>query len=419
MANRSNRAWYRTSHLCRTIQGLVASVALLIGVGGYSLFANAADVTISAEYRPSTRAVKGNGFVNVTPASRLCRSGAWSCQGMNTIDLPIGPVEYGPIAAGTASREAFFVRWSDAQTRILLREEKSNRVAYATFRVTGIAGQYVARGKTDIAGIFGSDMHSPSGRCAAIPAPRPTSPNVMTFSWAIPSNGGCARTPLRDVSAGEISIPSGSLALSYELVPPYPVDLPSGIYRGSHTFFVGPGQDFDFGDQARVSRESVDVEFVLVVNHPFHLSNQSSLIVVDLAPPQGWHQWFNGGKPRDRIDRHVDFGLSSGSPLQVSIRCGTQPSRDGRCVLRNEKSSEVPLDLRLTILGATTESSLPFSRIPLTAHTPVKMMVDRYLNNAQSLLNIGVDNDGLAEMGRNMETTYAERISVIFDALTE
>ncbi|WP_147284548.1 hypothetical protein [Pandoraea pulmonicola] len=338
---------------------------------------------------------------------------------MNTIDLPIGPVEYGPVAAGATSREAFFVRWPNAQTRILLREEKSNRVAYATFRVTGIAGQYVAPGKTDMAGIFGSGMHAPSGRCAAIPAPRPTSPNAMTFAWATPSDGGCAGTPLRDVAAGEISIPGGSLALSYELVPPNPVDLPSGIYRGSHTFFVGPGQDFDFGDQARVSRQSVDLEFVLVVNHPFHLSNQNSLIVVDLAPPQGWHQWFNGGKPRGRIDHHVDFGLSSGSPLQVSIRCGTQPAQDGRCVLRNEKSSEVPLDLRLTIIGATTESSLPFSRIPLTAHTPVKIMVDRYLNNAQGLLDIGIDNGGLAEMGRNMETRYGERISVIFDALTE
>lgn len=419
MANRSNHAWHRTIPLCKTIQGFLATVVMFIGVGGYSQFASASDVTISAEYRPSTSTVKGNGFVNVTPASKLCRSGTWSCQGMNTIDLPIGPVEYGPMAAGAASRDAFFVRWSDAPARILLREEKSNRVAYATFRVTGIAGQYVALGKTDIAGILGGDMHLPSGRCAAIPAPRPTSPNAMTFAWAAPSNGGCARTPLRDVSAGEIAIPGGSLALSYELVPPNPVDLPSGIYRGLHTFFVGPGQDFDFGDLARVSRASVDVEFVLVVNHPFHLSNQNSLIVVDLAPPQGWNQWFNAGKPRGRIDRQVDFGLSSGSPLQVSIRCGTQPAQDGRCVLRNERSSEVPLDLRLTVIGATTESSLPFSRIPLAAHASVKLMVDRYLNNAQSLLNIGVDNGGLAEMGNNMGTRYGERISVIFDALTE
>ena len=87
--------------------------------------------------------------------------------------------------------------------------------------------------------------------------------------------------------------------------------------------------------------------------------------------------------------------------------------------MRNAHGSVVPVDLSLTVIGATTDRKAPFSRIPLTTRAPAALDVDRYLDNAVATAHVAIDGPGVSEMGQHPGTTYTGRVSVVFDAITD
>ncbi|MBU9337261.1 hypothetical protein [Burkholderia multivorans] len=414
--------------------GLRCFAGVLLTFAGATL-AHAADVSIVSEYVPGMQAQPGNGFHNVTRAAGFCAADSGGCTDLTTIDLPVGDVSYGALAAGAGGQDAVYFRGPAGPVRVELRDERTNRTTSVSFRATGIVGQYTLHpdvnqlahrpeGNAEAAHAAlwegGGWQHPPAG-CTALSVQPMATPNAYRFGWRLPrdAGGGCFKVPRHAVPAGALVLDGNSLAVAYELVTPDPVALPNGIYRGVRTFTVGPGQDFDFGSHAQVARPTVDVEFVLKVRHQFMITDAGAGREVDLAPPQGWLGWIAEGKPASRIDRDVAFGLSTGEPLRVSLRCEDGEDPAGRCVIRNARNSVVPVDLSLSVTGAFTGSQTPFAKIPLTTRAPVSLEVTRYLDNAPAMAHVSVDGAGLSEMGRNPGTTYTGRVSIVFDAISE
>lgn len=418
------------AYVARLIGGsLLCSLTL-----AYSTVSLAADVSIVAEYIPGMHAQPDSSFRDMTKAAGFCGVAGVGCTGVKTVDLPVGDVNYGGLDADAGGPDAVYFRAPESPIRVDLRDERTNRTTAVTFRVTGLIGQYSLH--PDIYQLTGSpagnaeaahaalwaggSWQQPPAACAGLSVQPATTASSYRFGWRLPhAGGGCFKTPRQAVPAGAIVLDGSSLALAYELVTPDPVALPNGTYRGVQTFTVGPGKDFDFGNHGHVARSNFDVEFVLKVRHKFMVADSGAGSDVELAPSQGWLNWIAEGKPTTRIDRDVGFGLSTGEPLKVSLRCEDGQDSAGRCVIRNPRDSVVPVDLSLTVVGATTESKSRFTKIALTTLTPQLLEVERYLDNTPATAHVAVDERGVSEMGRNPGAAYTGRVSIVFDAVSE
>ncbi len=409
---------------------LAGSALVLAG----ATVARAADVSIEAEYLPGAQTQGENGFRNITRPAGFCAADPGGCAGVTTVDLPVGDVSYGALDSGATGQDGVYLRAPANPIRVELRDERTNRVTAVTFRVVGMFGQYTLRpdvyqltgtpagsAETAHAALWnGGGWLQPPAGCTALSVQPMATANAYRFGWRLPRDGGgCFKTPRQPLPAGAVVLDGSSLAVAYELVAPDPVSLPNGTYQGVHTFTVGAGKDFDFGAHAHVARSSVDVAFVLKVRHKFMITDSGAGNDVKLAPAQGWLNWIAEGKPSTRIERDVAYGLSTGEPLRVSLRCEDGEDAAGRCVMRNAHGSVVPVDLALTVAGATTDRQAPFSRIPLTTRAPASLDVDRYLDSAVATAHVAIDGQGVSEMGRHPGTTYTGRASVVFDAIAE
>jgi len=425
----------RRKHVAREYAARIAAPLLALLTLLCATVASAADVSIIAEYTPGMQSQSESGFRNVTKPANFCAADSGGCAGVTTIDLPVGDVSYDALAADAGGQNAVYFRGPGSPIRIELRDERTNRATAATFRITGIVGQYSVRpdvyqltgnpvGNAEAAHAAlwaGGSWQQPPAGCTALSVQPMVTANAYRFGWRLPrdSGGSCSKVPRQPVPAGAIVLEGRSLAVAYELATPDPVTLPNGVYRGVQTFTVGPGKDFDFGNHAHVARSTFDVEFVLKVRHQFMVTDSGAGSDVKLAPAQGWLNWFSEGKPAAKIDRDVTFALSTGEPLRVSLRCEDGDDSAGRCLIKNPRDSVVPVDLSLTVTGASTENKSAFSRIPLTTRTPASLDVDRYLDNARAIAHVAVDDKGVSEMGKNPGTTYSGRVSIVFDAISE
>lgn len=409
---------------------LAGSVLVLAG----ATVAHAADMSIEAEYLPGVQTQGENSFRNITRPAGFCAADPGGCTGVTTVDLPVGDVSYGALDSNTNGQDGVYLRAPANPIRVELRDERTNRVTAVTFRVAGIIGRYTLRpdvyqlsgtpgasAETAHAALWnGGAWQQPPAGCTALSVQPMATANAYRFGWRLPRDGGaCFKTPRQPLPAGAMVLDGSSLAVAYELVTPDPVSLPNGTYQGVHTFTVGPGKDFDFGAHAHVARSSIDVAFVLKVRHRFMIADSGAGNDVKLAPPQGWSNWIAEGKPSTRIERDVGYALSTGEPLRVSLRCEDGVDAAGRCVMRNAHGSVVPVDLSLTVVGATTDRKAPFSRIPLTTRASASLDVDRYLDSAPATAHVAIDSQGVSEMGKHPGTTYTGRVSVVFDAIAD
>lgn len=86
--------------------------------------------------------------------------------------------------------------------------------------------------------------------------PQAPEPCWASYSWA----------PVNHVDNSEVT----QMGVSFLLDIPPPYRLAAGIYRGSLTYSIGPGGDFDFGSGVTaLSGDSLTVNFVLDVQHAF------------------------------------------------------------------------------------------------------------------------------------------------------
>ncbi|UVL20645.1 hypothetical protein LOY42_06985 [Pseudomonas sp. B21-023] len=79
------------------------------------------------------------------------------------------------------------------------------------------------------------------------------------------------------------------LSIGFDMNIPPPYRLKAGTYRGSITYRIGPGGDFDFGnDVSNLSGDSLTVNFELDVQHAFMFEFPPGSERAVLEPRNGW-----------------------------------------------------------------------------------------------------------------------------------
>lgn len=123
------------------------------------------------------------------------------------------------------------------------------------------------------------------------------------------------------------------LEYGYELRTPNPLGMSAGEYRGTLSYSIGPGLDFDFGDVMVVDDNIVTFNFILQVEHILTVTLPPGGNRVELLPEGGWQAWLNRGRQPSRLFRDQTFSIFASGRFKMNLECGL--AIGNTCGLRN------------------------------------------------------------------------------------
>ncbi|MHA6195073.1 hypothetical protein ACX3YG_11955 [Pseudomonas wadenswilerensis] len=368
----------------------------------------AVEVTITAEYRGGTE------FTNTTPQAAFCGRWPHYCNGVETVGLPI-TYEKKTINEAPDPRDNFYIDLPSQRT-VTVTHGLTGETYTLTFEMYAVS-QYVAT----LGGGGQPPVHTLYVRGGCSYLYTLSGASWSSYLWSV-------RTPASPIGCYPIGSPGGvgaerlvrtrDFGVAYRLVTPSPLKMKQGLYRGSLAYTIGPGQDFDFGnDVSNLSDNSVTVNFELDVVHAFVIDFPAGSERVVLEPPGGWTQWLNNRRLPERLSRDLPMRIWSSGPFTVHTRC--EYPLGGRCAIRNPGNEhQVPVQVALTLPTVIHHNGQPVNRLPL----PVSEAEAIQLEAMQPALNRGaslhflVDKAGVAEMTRYPGARYEGDVTIVFDA---
>lgn len=406
----------------RATRTLAASAMLT-----FSLGAHAADMTITAEFKPTAFDPTRTEFTNTTPKSGYCAVHPAYCpNGQFSIFLPIGAVRYGAIASNAADEDAVQLRVPSEFREVEVQNQTSGERATVKFRVSAFSTTYNVSTITVIQSQAEHAKLWDTGTWVYAPPPCGGSglsslgQGAYMFMWYTPpavQRLGCTKKPTRDLAPGELTMLAPRMSIGYELVAPDPLRMQNGVYRGSLRYTVGAGGDFSFGTSASTAKSQIDIDFELTVKHDFQLVLPVEDRTAVLEPPSGWGAWLAGGEAPPALRRDKGFQISVGAPFTVTLSCAS--AMGDRCLLSNSAGSRVPYGVFLTIPGIITASGDSAARLELL---PDKVRRLRpavgYVNGVQARLHVEAGGDSVREMVKYPGTRYSDVFTMTFDVQT-
>lgn len=220
--------------------------------------------------------------------------------------------------------------------------------------------------------------------------------------------------------AFESAMMLGEVSIGYLVQSPNPLAVESGEYTGWLHTTLGPGGDFDFGTNARLSDTELIVSFTPTVSHEFQATFTEPSPKVSLAPVGGWSQWTRHGKPPARLRQELPFLLTSSNGFSVKMRC--EHDLGGQCDVANAATREVvPINVDVTMPGMREMRSGAFARnTPLVSErsgqVAPRFTPQSYLQNRHSRLRSAATGPAVAEMLKAPESRWQGDVTVVFDS---
>jgi hypothetical protein len=391
--------------------------------------ANALERDITAIFRPDPSKPQENTFLNTTPVSGYCADHPAECgtAKMFSLTLPITFDSIRPIQAnhGDVRQGAMFhapVNWRTVQvTHSGTGETEIVEVRWSgvglTYRLPTSAVNLVGGGVSNLT------AHSMLwGNSSWVNAPSPCRYSGMgylssvdyTFFWKTPVAGVCAKK-------ASYLIPSMkylSLNFAYELRTPNPLKMSSGLYTGSLTYTVGPGQDFDVGDVMLPDDSTLTLNFKLNVEHTLKVEVPPGGNRVELVPQEGWQSWLNSGRKPTRLFRDQRFHISASSRFKMELEC--QYVSGNTCAISETGTGHaVPVDVSVTLPdGLTDGAGQPVNRRRLLRDGSGTELFQPglYVDRRSGTLHFEVGRGSVEEMLDSGAKAYTGNITVIWDS---
>lgn len=365
----------------------------------------AAEVTITAEYRSGTE------FTNTTPPAGFCRQWPHYCNGVETVTLPIS-YEKKTTHSAPDHRDLFYIK-VPGRRAITVTHELTGESYPLTFEISTFS-QYVAA--TNNVPVFTLYVRGGCGYLQTVggsgwasylwSVKNPASPE---YCYPIGSPGSPGL--VRDVAIREFGV-------AYRLVTPSPLRMKQGIYHGQTTFQIGPGADFDFGnDVSNLNSSTLTINFELDVKHAFVIDFPAGSDRVVLEPAGGWSQWLNNQRLPERLYRDLPLRIWSSGPFTVHTRC--EYPQGGQCAIRNQANDhQVPVQVALTLPNVILHNGQQVNRLPLPVGeaTAIEMEATQPAINRAGSLHFQVDKAAVGEMTRYPGAKYEGDVTVVFDA---
>ncbi|MFL9581938.1 hypothetical protein [Stenotrophomonas sp. AB1(2024)] len=399
----------------RRLRGAVCVIALVAAAGG----AHAADIHITAEFKPDINDPNKREFVNTTPWSGVCNgTHLQACINNNwwSIDTKVRGTKQG-IRTNDYGRDSFFIGMPEPRTVTVTSDDGLHTFDLGV-KIIGAALRLVDQdgdGPTEPASTGNARNCS-----RALSNTNANNRSVMRLWLRQDGGDGVLECSLHWLNTNNYAI--SEFDFTYKLTTPAPLAMRSGIYTGMTTYRVGgtgEGADFDLGNGVVLDDNIVNVHFRLDVQHAFQLDLPPGSDRAVLAPKGGWTQWSDHGIVPKALERELPFSLSSSGQFSVSLEC-QYPLPDGRCAIRNvtETADDAPLDIRLTLPGfRDAASGVDAVGLPLTTTmAPPVLTADAFIIRRPSQLHFAVNGDAVKAMLDHPGSHYRGEVTVIFDA---
>lgn len=372
---------------------------------------SALDVTISAEYRGG-----GTGrFDNTTPPGGLCRSWPATCRNRTTVTLPI-TYDKKTTKGAADPRDEFYLSLP-ARREVDVYHDATGESRRLTFEWTAISQRVQVASDIFYHPLYQMNLYGGCSRVGSTSQFRPavvtylfdvTQPTAPSPCWANGSNAPNGRIEIA-------SVLDTSVAYAIDINPPF--RMPSGTWRGSVTYSIGPGGDFDFGnDVTALSGDSLTVNFVLDVQHAFIFEFPPGSDRAVLEPPGGWQAWLAGGKPPQRLHRDLPFRVWSTGPFKVYKLC--EHYVDTRCAIRNPQNDQVPVEVAISLPSGIEHQGAPVQRLALPSGRQAALPFAAAMAtlNRPGQLHFQVARSDVQGMLKHPGSTYTGLVTVVFDA---
>lgn len=389
---------------------------LLMLPGG---IAHAADVHITADFKPDLSNPNQRDFVNTTPWSGVCAgvhlptcmSNEWW-----SIDMRVRGTKQGD-GARDWGRGSFFIGMPGPRQVTITAEDGSEShtldlyIIGAAMRLTD-AAQDGSRNPASLGGASGCRIGLTNGSAL----------NYSAMRMFLREDGGQGRAmcALHWLEANDYEI--RGLDLVYRLVAPRPLSMRSGVYRGSTTYTVGgsgEGADFDLGNEVVLDDRQVTVHFTMNVQHAFRLDLPPGSGHALLSPRGGWQSWVEQGIAPKALQRELPFAISSSGQFSVFLRC-EHPTVDGHCALRNsdQDAPEAEVRTRISLPGfRDVHSGAAAVDVTLSSQgVPPVFGADTVIVGRPARLQFTVEGDALRQMLQRPGSRYRGDVTVVFDA---
>lgn len=379
--------------------------------------AGAADVHITAEFKPDLNDPSVRTFTNTTPWTGVCAQGHMErCRQNNwwSIDTTlrgskdaVRVTDWGP--------DGFYIRMPPPRTVQVTSEDGAStfdldlRIIGAAMRYTdeeGDGAEHIASSGSARGCDFGIIGHGPY--------------TLMRMLLRRDGGQGSATCSLHWVNTNNYAIPM--LDFVYALDTPAPLDMRSGIYTGSTVYSfggTGEGTDFDLGNGIALTDRLVHVHFRLDVQHAFRLDIPPGSDRALLVPKGGWRGWTEEGIVPATLERELAFGVSSSGRFSVTLQC-QYPQPDGRCGIRNTTvdAEDAPLDVSVTLPGfRDVASGAAAVEVRLNSlGAPPVFGADTVVIGRPARLRLAVQGVPVQAMLANPGTRYRGDVTVVFDA---
>lgn len=372
--------------------------------------ASALDVTISAEYRGG-----GSGrFENTTPPGGVCRYWPTTCRGATTVDLPITFTKKA-VQEAADPRDEFFLQLPGRREVDVYHDEtgEPRRMAFEWTLFSVIAkSARLDRNPTynRILGgcVFGGGSSGSWGDGRA---------RVL---WRLSDSitpGACWSRSIYAPAGTVMQADVEELSVGFNLNIPPPYRLKAGKYRGSTTFRIGPGGDFDFGnDVSNLSGDSLTINFELDVQHAFMFEFPPGSDRAVLEPRNGWQAWLAGGKAPQRIYRDLPFRVWSTGPFKVYKLC--QHDMGAHCAIRSDEGEQVAVEVAMSLPAGIQHRGQAVERLQLPTGRFAALQFEAAMPtlNRPGQLHFEVGRSDVQAMLKHPGSTYDGQVTVVFDA---
>lgn len=383
----------------------------------------AADVNLQFEFTSDSSNPGKKEFTNKTPVTGLCAEmpGAFSCgpeggKGSSKIDVTLDRKDgilhpaYNLVQFKIPELRSFYVKSADGREYPVKLKITGVAARYdiSPSTVMSITGKPPPRGHSDL--WQGGAIENVLLPCSSTLLDNGMHPSQYRFVWYSGPGNICGKKLAPNLSAFP-RLKLDSLSIVYQLDTPGPLEMAAGTYEGVTTYRMR--DDFDPGIFMQPSRASFDVKVTLKVNHAFRVSLLSDNRKHELTPSSGWADWNNKGRPVTLLDTsYIIFSLETSSPFTMKLYCEVTLQSD--CGLKTAQNATVKVRTLVSLPnGVTNEEGRPVSRQQLSALTPWKYKVSRYVSS-HGELKFEILAAEMAKM--KIGTMYSGTVTVVWDS---
>ncbi|WP_085580139.1 MULTISPECIES: hypothetical protein [unclassified Pseudomonas] len=400
------------------------------GLCGWLLSTAAYGLTqeIRAVYIPDPADPQTNRFVNQTPQSGYCAIVANDCKPMSGVRIPVRFSSVQAMEPGHTLRDGAMFNFPAQWRSLEVRHVFTGETATVGMRIGGLGSEYVlsdtaANLTGDHGGIPNRAHDTLWGGRSWGSAPPPCLPAAAAvagddnyrFFWFTPVIGTCAKQTAFTIPWMTYSY----LDVAYELQMPDPLKMSAGLYTGELTYGVGPGMDFDTGDNLLPDSSQVTFRFVLDVQHVLKVDIPPGGNKVALVPQGGWSAWLHQGRKPERLFRDQAFTITSSSRFKMFFEC--QHGGLQSCGLRSQNGGGAPAQVFLSVSlpdSITDSDGRPVRRQPLSANPDAPVFQPgRFLDRTMGTLHFEVPRSYVEDMLQpGQANRYVGNVTVIWDS---